>query len=71
VSVSKAQQDAVHRYVRKKYDRLEVLVPKGEKDAIKDHSAARGESVNGFINRAIHETMERDNIPKSGADGHT
>jgi predicted HicB family RNase H-like nuclease len=50
--------------VRKKYDRLEVVVPKGEKDAIKAHAEARGESVNGFINRAIQETMERDKLQK-------
>ena len=33
---------------------------KGEKDKIKDHAQSKGESLNGFINRAIHETMSRD-----------
>lgn len=41
-------------------DRISVALPKGEKDKIKAHAQSRGESVNGFINRAILETMERD-----------
>ena len=31
------------------------------------NTEARGESVNGFINRAIDETMERDNGAPGGA----
>lgn len=46
--------------LNKLYDRVSVLVPKGNKDRIKAHAAQNGESVNGFINRAIDETMERD-----------
>lgn len=58
--VSKAQQRAVHKYVKANYDRLELTVPKGKKETIKTHAEAQGQSVNGFINRAIDETMERD-----------
>lgn len=59
--VSKAQQRAVHKYVKANYDRLDVTIPKGQKEVIKAHADGQGESVNGFINRAIAETMERDN----------
>ena len=59
--VSKAQQRAVHKYVKANYDRLDITAPKGRKEEIKAHAAAKGESVNAFINRAITETMERDN----------
>lgn len=50
---------------RKKWDsenleRISVAMPKGKKAVIRDHAAAVGETVNGFINRAINETMERD-----------
>lgn len=41
-------------------DRISVALPKGSKETIKAHAEAKGESVNGFINRAISETMERD-----------
>lgn len=60
MTVSKAQQKAVHKYVRENYDRVEVTLPKGKKAEVKAHADAQGESLNGFINRAIDETMERD-----------
>ena len=61
---SKAQQRAVSRYIKANYDRLELTVPKGQKDIIKTHAEARGESVNAFIGRAIAEAMERDKRPQ-------
>ena len=71
MAVSKAQQKAVHKYVKANYDRMELTVPKGQREAIKAHAEARGESVNGFVNRAISEAMERDNAarePQKGAE---
>ena len=62
--VSKAQQRAVNKYVANNYDRVLVTMPKGQKDIIKAHAEARGESVNGFIGRAIAEAMERDKAPQ-------
>lgn len=61
MAVSKAQQRATANYVKKAYDRIEVKVTKGQKNVIQAHAEAQGESLNGFINRAISETMERDN----------
>lgn len=58
---SDARIRANNRYNAKAYDRVNIAIPKGQKDVIKAHAAARGESVNGFIGRAIQETMERDN----------
>ena len=60
MAVSKAQQKAVNKYMSANYDRVNVTMPKGRKDAIKAHAIIRNESVNGFINRAISEAMERD-----------
>ena len=48
------------RYNAKAYDEIKIRVPKGQKDLIQAHAEAHGESTNGFINRAISETMERD-----------
>ena len=62
MAISKAQQKAVHNYVRNNYDRIELTGnPKGKKDQIKVHASERGETLNGFINRAINETIQRDN----------
>ena len=45
-----AQTRAKNKYNAKAYDRVALQVKKGRKDII----------LNGFINRAIDETMERD-----------
>ena len=65
--VSKAQQQAVTRYVKSKYDRFGLTMPKGQLEEIKAHAEANGQSVNSFINRAIAEAMERDNAAASSA----
>lgn len=60
MAISKAQQRATANYVKKSYDRIEVKVAKGKKEIIQEHAEQHGESLNAFINRAITETMERD-----------
>ena len=60
MAVSKAQQKAVAKYMKNNYDELKIRVQKGRKDIIKAHAEKNGESVNGFVNRAIDETMQRD-----------
>lgn len=49
-----------NKWVKEKLDRVNLTLPKGRKDIIKNHAEAHGESLNSFINRAITETMERD-----------
>lgn len=58
--VSKAQQRAVAKYMKNNYDEIKVRTDKGQKEIIQAHAAAMNESTNAFINRAINETMERD-----------
>ena len=60
MAVSKAQQKAVAKYMKNNYDELKIRVQNGRKDIIKAHAEKNGESVNGFVNRAIGETMQRD-----------
>lgn len=57
---TEARKRANEKYNAKSYDRINIAIPKGEKGKIKSHAEQRGESVNGFIKRAIDETMERD-----------
>lgn len=57
---SEARIRANNRYNAKAYDRINIAVPKGEKDIISEHAKKNGESLNAFANRAIRETMERD-----------
>ena len=49
-----------NKFIAKAYDRVNLTLPKGQKEVVQSHAAALGESVNGFIGRAISETMERD-----------
>lgn len=58
---SPARIRANNKYNAKAYDRVSLAVSKGQREAIKAHATAQGESVNSFIIRAIHETIERDN----------
>lgn len=58
-------------YIARAYDRVNLTMPKGRKEAVQAHAEARGESVNGFINRAISEAMERDNAAQRAAEGQT
>ena len=58
--VSKAAQKAVAKYENKVYDKVLIRIPKGRKAEIQQHTEKQGESLNGFINRAIDETMERE-----------
>ncbi|MBR6408422.1 MAG: hypothetical protein IKS19_07590 [Clostridia bacterium] len=41
-------------------ERISLVVKKGRKQTIKDFAAKQGETLNGFINKAIDEKMERD-----------
>lgn len=58
---TEAQKKSAKKWDAANLDRVSIAMPKGQKDTIKAHAEARGESVNGFVNRAISETMERDN----------
>ena len=59
------QTRAKNKYTAKAYDRIALQVKKGRKDIIKAHAENRGESLNGFINKAIDEKMERDKANKA------
>ena len=48
-------------YRKKNLKRISVEVPNTYYEIIKNHTEKTKESVNGFIKRAINETMERDN----------
>ncbi|WP_106762808.1 hypothetical protein [Pseudoruminococcus massiliensis] len=58
---SKARIEANNRYNAKAYDRINIAIKKGSKAKIQAHAESKGESLNGFIKRAIKETISRDN----------
>ena len=59
-NMGKTSTASKQRYNEKAYDRIALTVKKGEKDRLKAHAEKQGETLNGFINRAINETIKRD-----------
>lgn len=50
----------IQDYKKEHYDNVFVRIPKGEKEALKEHAESMGESLNAFIYRAISEQIFRD-----------
>lgn len=63
----KNSYESIKRYEDKAYDKVLVRMPKGRKDEIQTFAAQTGESVNGFINRAIGEAMGESPQKPAGA----
>ena len=66
---SEAQKRASRKYKEKAYDRLEISVPKGRKDEIKAFAEREGESLNGYVVRAVDWRMEYDEEMERRAKG--
>lgn len=58
--VSDSKKKANEKYTRNHYDELKMRVPKGKKAEIQEHAENRGESLNGFLNRAVNNQMQKD-----------
>lgn len=58
--MGKVSYTAVNKYAKKTYDRITIIPPKADGELYRQHAEQRGESLNGFINRAIKEQIKRD-----------
>ena len=58
--IGKKQQACVNRYIAKAYDRINLTVPKGQKDLIKEYAESLGKSVNAYIQDLIEEDMKKN-----------
>ena len=61
MAISEKRKETMMEYARKNLKRVPLDVQKEHYEKIKAHAEGRRETVNGFIKRAIDETMERDN----------
>lgn len=57
---SDAQKEATARYNKKAYDRINLIVRKGQRQIIKDFAASQGKSLNRFILDAVDAEMNRN-----------
>ena len=60
MAISEARHRANEKWNAKAYDEIKVRVPKGDKEKIQAFAQGNGETVNGFINRLIAETIGMD-----------
>ena len=58
--ITEAHRRGNAKYLKESVEEIKFRVTKGQKSIIKDHADSMNESVNGFINRAVNETMESD-----------
>ena len=63
---SAARLRANAKWDKKAYDKILLRLPKGKKDIVLCHIAKQGQSLNGFINRAIDDAMQNDSDKSEG-----
>lgn len=51
------------RYNQKTYDRVEIVVPKGDREIIQQAAEAVNESVNQFVGKAVLDRMGLEEWP--------
>lgn len=56
--MSKASTVAKNKYAAKTYDRLSVVVPKGQKLEIQSYASAQGLSLNSYVVNLIEKDMQ-------------
>lgn len=56
---SEAQKEATARYNKKTYDRINIIVKKGQREQIKNFAASQGKSLNRFVLDAIEAEMNK------------
>lgn len=61
-ALKKAQQKYMEKFAVAR-----VRMDREKYEVVQAHAEAHGESVNGFINRAIESQMERDKAAQTGA----
>ena len=52
--------DYKNKWQAENCERISLVVKKGRKQIIKDFAAERGYTLNGFVNSAIDEKMQRE-----------
>lgn len=60
MTVSEAQKRATKKWRKENYDEIKIRIPKGEREKIKEFAAEKGESLNGFIKKAIELRMKNE-----------
>ncbi|MCM1330808.1 MAG: hypothetical protein NC253_15410 [Ruminococcus sp.] len=57
--MGKPHTKSVNKYIKNNYDRIAVLLKKGDKEIVKKLAAARGMSVNAYIKSLLDIEINR------------
>lgn len=60
MAISEKRKKSMYKYAKENLKRIPLDVQKSKYEEIQAHAKEMGESVNGFIKRAIDEAMKRD-----------
>jgi predicted HicB family RNase H-like nuclease len=60
MTITQKQKESMYRYRDKNIKRIPLDVQKEKYDEIKAAATAAGESVNGYIKKAVDDRMERE-----------
>ena len=63
--VSKAQQKAVKKYMAEKYDRINLVVPKGRREELRAQAEAAGKSLNAYLIGLIEGETQQHITPEA------
>ena len=63
--VSKAQQKAVNKYMAEKYDRINLVVPKGRREELRAQAEAAGKSLNAYLIGLIEGETQQHITPEA------
>lgn len=58
--MGKTSSAVKNRYNNKAYDRINFVIPKGQREIIQQHAESMGESTNAFILRAVMAAIAHD-----------
>ena len=55
--MGKTSSESKNKYNAKAYDKVSVMLKKGQREIIADYASSQGLSLNGYINKLISEDM--------------
>lgn len=58
MALTEAQRKANDNYIKEKYERLPVSYPKEFCKAVREAASIKGESLAGYVRRAIEQRLE-------------
>ena len=75
MAMSEAKKNANKKWndanLKERYDRLQLVIPKGQKEVVQAEARRRGESVNSFIWQLIQAELEKNSMVGAGGYGNS